>query len=574
MSSSRLRNTLSLFQKPKPRWPDPERSIGKLRGMKKGKFNCWEAEGPAKDIFEQVKPSITELLESACVPVPSSSFVMFDIFMIGETRETALPHIMFSCKRRESRKIALDAMKKSNILDQCPPGIHLGDWDYPPHIKNLQFLASTSRCKAPGMYTSQESQLIPYSCDNEFTSIPDPNILRMDQALQLVLPNSSTGPEYFRTATIGSIIALSGKRFYLAPAHVYYPRRDISLEKEAEVSSVTEDSECEFGGFDEEGEDLSDVHEVEFMRQYSLTPESSDRQDNQHLDEDGSTSEAESDCFTSAPGVERQSYTTFAADDSAYHVPNNVENHPSPPSPCPEDAFTFLKSNDLDYCLIAVHESEHHLSGLPVLSLENTAILRSGLTDVTAITGSGNLLIGVLSSRLSCIRLPNATRYINVLSVQFEESLQPGDSGSIVRDSSTGMIYGHIVAGDTSSQTAIIIPAFDVLNDIMAKYTQTNTLVEASRKIKISLENAEHPFAMHAHSVGGSERRAEIAPNTIKDFETMSQAWSGVAGSIYETDSGVDLESNPPLTMESLHQQQINLQDEDLEGVMNQKYHV
>lgn len=140
MTSSRLLSPFSIFQKPKTRWPNPEISIGKYRGMRKGKLHCWEAEGPARQVFEELTPRITSLLEIECGPVPSSSFVFCDIFMIGETKATTLPHIMFSCERRESRKAAVAAIRRSNILDQYPPGIYLGDWDYPPHLKDIRFL--------------------------------------------------------------------------------------------------------------------------------------------------------------------------------------------------------------------------------------------------------------------------------------------------------------------------------------------------------------------------------------------------------------------------------------------------
>lgn len=86
-----------------------------------------------------------------------------------------------------------------------------------------------------------------------------------------------------------------------------------------------------------------------------------------------------------------------------------------------------------------------------------------------AITGSGNILKGVLCSRSSYIRLPNSTKYINVLSVQFEGSLRPRDCGSIIRDANTGKIYGHLIAGDTDSQVAFIVQATDVLDNVMAK---------------------------------------------------------------------------------------------------------
>ncbi|KUJ15716.1 uncharacterized protein LY89DRAFT_93794 [Mollisia scopiformis] len=42
----------------------------------------------------------------------------------------------------------------------------------------------------------------------------------------------------------------------------------------------------------------------------------------------------------------------------------------------------------------------------------------------------------------------------------------PGDSGSVVLNSDTRQVYGHIVVGSTVSRTAYIIPASNILNDL------------------------------------------------------------------------------------------------------------
>ncbi|KAF7626990.1 hypothetical protein AFLA_012932 [Aspergillus flavus NRRL3357] len=607
MRSSRLRTTLSRFQKPKALWPDPERSIGKFLGIKKGNLNIWQAEGPAKEAFESITPHITELLEYSCGPVPSSSFVLFDIFMIGETRETALPHIMFSCKHCEPRKSAVAAMRKSNILEQCPPGIHLGNWDYPPHSKDPQHLASTACHKSSDFYVSQENESISSPYNNRSITVHNPYKEGMGQALQLVLQNTSTEPGYLRTATIGSIVMLSGRRFYLAPAHVRYPQSHI-LPDMVPQGSRSEDSECEFGGFDDGDESMSDSLEVEFMSQYSLTPESSDLEEDWDLDEDDSFSDVESDCLNSEVQAESPDSSIVAPSDGANYVPDDANIPSLLHPPYPEVKFPFLKSDNLDYCLIEVEETEHYMPDLPVLSQENICQLNSGSVDVLAATGSGNVLAGVLSSRVSYIRLPNGTRFVQFLSVQFEDLLQPGDSGSIVRDARTGMIYGHIVAGDIGSQTAIIIPAVDVLNDLMAKSTSTEIAsaehnpetfthqrglettskengkisVHVSRKCPFCPEDAwPHHIEKHVQRVDhisyirsaegydasllGSQisGRASIGPNTARNIEITGQTSPCGVGSVCEADPKVDLKNNSPLIAKSLHQQRPDPKDDE-----------
>jgi hypothetical protein len=153
MSSSRILAPFSsLLKKQKCPWPEPGTSVGTFSGTKKtkkGEHKCWEAKGPAQEEFQKISTEIRELLNITCDPVPSSSFVVFDIFMIVKTFETAIPHIMFPCKRRKPRKSAVKAIQNSEIVSHCPLGIALGHWDYPPHIKAPQLLGSSIKTSRP-----------------------------------------------------------------------------------------------------------------------------------------------------------------------------------------------------------------------------------------------------------------------------------------------------------------------------------------------------------------------------------------------------------------------------------------
>lgn len=298
--------------------------------MKKGKLHCWEAEGPAKQVFEELRPQITSLLEIECGPVPSSSFVLFDIFMIGETKATTLPHIMFSCKRREPRKAAVAAIRQSNILDQYPPGIYLGDWDYPPYLKDLRFLmfaphslsclssnenqpifAPQTRPSMSTLYHSAQmnagrrplSPINPpsgtgYSTPGKVDH--NPQIMQSFRALQLILWNSLIKSERLCTATIGAVMILSGRRFYLAPAHICYPQELVPAETATQVGSGSDGSECDFEGFGDADERPLDSGEADLTSRYSLTPGSSNQDADWGLSQDDSISEAQSESLTPA----------------------------------------------------------------------------------------------------------------------------------------------------------------------------------------------------------------------------------------------------------------------------------
>ena len=64
------------------------------------------------------------------------------------------------------------------------------------------------------------------------------------------------------------------------------------------------------------------------------------------------------------------------------------------------------------------------------------------------------------------IKLPRDTGYRHVWSVELEESLSSGDSGSWVVDAATGDVYGMIVAGSTELREEYVIPATEVGQDI------------------------------------------------------------------------------------------------------------
>ncbi|RDW68774.1 uncharacterized protein DSM5745_08534 [Aspergillus mulundensis] len=136
MSASRLRNTLSALHRNKETWPNPELSIGTFCGTTKDKVNYWEAQGPAREAFVNISTSIQETLNDECLRVPSSSTLVYDVYMIGKTPGKAVPHIMFSCKASESRKKAVALVRKSDILDHYP-GMELGHWESPPHLLSV-----------------------------------------------------------------------------------------------------------------------------------------------------------------------------------------------------------------------------------------------------------------------------------------------------------------------------------------------------------------------------------------------------------------------------------------------------
>ena len=73
---------------------------------------------------------------------------------------------------------------------------------------------------------------------------------------------------------------------------------------------------------------------------------------------------------------------------------------------------------------------------------------------------------GVGTGSDSSIKLGRDDKYRHVWSIEVEESLSSGDSGSWVVDATTGDVYGMIVAGSTLLREEYVIPAAEIGQDI------------------------------------------------------------------------------------------------------------
>ncbi|KAJ0423241.1 hypothetical protein BJY00DRAFT_59245 [Aspergillus carlsbadensis] len=458
MDLSRIRSPLSLLPTRKPVWPNPEASIGKFYGTIKGKYKYWEAVGPAQEAYREVCDTLQDVLNSSCDPVRCSSVVNYDIYMIGRTSMTAVPHIMFSCKQPESRKQAMAAVRKSGILIQHAPGMDLGHWVCPPHIVNLRLLASSAASRGAG------SRVPNVFCSTR--PVLDPNSPARTLAMQLVVQKRSIGgrTESQRSATIGALVEQNGKKFYLAPEHVFslpdLPYDEI-FQPQHEVADY---NDCELGAFSDDCAVTDD--EVEFMSQYSLSPAASDAEsDSESYDEDLSDGEWDDEPSDSQPALPNSEPRPVLGKSHEHETQHSqslleigcVDHHVKGPS---------IVSNELDYVLIEADPSDEAASHLPIMSRENVAVVQTDKVTVTTVTGSGRLLRGILSASPSYLRLPDSASFQKVFTVLFENHLLPGDSGSLVRDAETGLIYGHIIAGSSEARLAYIIPADAVLTDL------------------------------------------------------------------------------------------------------------
>ncbi|KAK3395175.1 hypothetical protein B0H63DRAFT_385428, partial [Podospora didyma] len=79
---------------------------------------CWEAVGPAGDMFKSLSRDIQELL--ADWEAPEDGIVGWSIYMIGPTQRSARPTLLIYGQSTVSRKSVRNLIEASKILQHYP----------------------------------------------------------------------------------------------------------------------------------------------------------------------------------------------------------------------------------------------------------------------------------------------------------------------------------------------------------------------------------------------------------------------------------------------------------------------
>lgn len=126
-------------------WPDPEASIGR-ECMNIQSYVCFEAKGPALDIFLKLAPQIQVLLDDhrdgcfmGCEEQPRT--ISYHIWMVGHQRPKAKPTLIISSKSKSQRLAAKDLIRDSGLLDQFP-GVQLKTLDKRPAVLQADYVNS------------------------------------------------------------------------------------------------------------------------------------------------------------------------------------------------------------------------------------------------------------------------------------------------------------------------------------------------------------------------------------------------------------------------------------------------
>ncbi|KAH6664905.1 hypothetical protein B0J14DRAFT_681363 [Halenospora varia] len=142
LSERRWFNLGRLATKTSP-WPNPQLSTG-TKCNRVGNQECWEAIGPAQELFAQLSQSIADLLDARVEDIEegepvAGNILTFGMYMIGRDQTTARPALIFTCRRPKPRRRAIKFIKESEILKGYPK-ISFGEGSTVPMAMGRNYL--------------------------------------------------------------------------------------------------------------------------------------------------------------------------------------------------------------------------------------------------------------------------------------------------------------------------------------------------------------------------------------------------------------------------------------------------
>ncbi|KFY12433.1 hypothetical protein V492_03884 [Pseudogymnoascus sp. VKM F-4246] len=436
---------LSLSIMPKPRWENPELSVGTPHASLDllGRYKCWSVKdgSPAHIVWKTVSKAITNLLEDQYEHLDAGgSELMVEMFMVGRKLTNSIPTILFSCESKTCRQKALVLVRKKGILTNHS-GVLMAESSKLPRPLALDEQADAP-CLSPGVYLNG-----PLRCFG--TSI-------------LIYSDEGTPP---RKATIGGIMTINHELYGGTAAHAFFPVKD-------EENTETEDLEFAFFG-DEDPYDSDSGDDEDLVEMTSKASMSSRSSQSPGTDESGYSSLA----YASSNSASVLEKSVIEAADNAT-IDMDVENT----SVKVGELFASTEAGDrLDWALVKIQS--------PPLTLQFTRLydsynkiwgeqlryprsIRDATFDVRVLvfTGSEGVVEGSLSTVTSFSLNSNSHKFQPLLMVRrLAGKFSDGDCGSWVFDKETRDVYGHIVSGYPSTGTAYIVPSVQTFEDIQQR---------------------------------------------------------------------------------------------------------
>ncbi|KAF4625861.1 hypothetical protein G7Y89_g12303 [Cudoniella acicularis] len=462
--------------KPQDRWPQPELSIGVRCAALDfwGRYKCWTLaeNGPADRMWKEASGAVIDLLQGQLDHLEAGDpELLVVMFMVGRKPTSSSPTILFISDNKRCRRKAMEFVDKKAVLNS---------------YKGV-LMAQSSRL--PKLLALGEDLDIPILPVGVYLNGPLRNF-----GTAVLVSGGSGRPG--KRATIGGPVFVGNSLFGTTTAHAFH---------QAEVTASNQypqdggDPEFAFYGLGDPyngSEEDDNLAEITSQGSYSTSSDKShSSMDMEDVQDEQSTNPQPKESAT-GPRLKSASAVNL---DASFEKFGTFDRSGS----------STLSSPGSDWALIAVENNNFRrmVSARPMeISWKGHKIIPSTITakpsptGVLICTGSDNEPVeGTLSAATAFSLRPRAKKFQQLWIVtRAEGAFSDGDCGSWVFNSINGDVYGHIVSGYPTTNTAYILPFIGVFEEVQQHFEALLSLTLkpenlASMSQKVGQSSSNHP---------------------------------------------------------------------------------
>ncbi|KAI1756614.1 hypothetical protein F4782DRAFT_483307 [Xylaria castorea] len=459
-------------------YPYAASSTGPYRGLLVRKYPCWDAQGPARDIFtSDIAGRIKTFLEQCLLE--SNSFVGFSLFMVGKLPEKTKPTIMIVSDDKPRRKAAFQIVKSKNILTMYP-GFELGHCSVAAEFEDLKQLGSDTALSTSGdscedvRYLDDEFEpgaevrglLSTEVCALEYPSWRKPTRLYFQTS-----PNSHS--HNAATATCGGLLYIENELYALTMAHAIHPIRHAIMSPEPHDDSSSQSDDFEITGMDDWDED-----EEEDTKTLTAITSPGSKTSSENSDSEESLLKPCDSHLSSETGIKSRVGTESSIVHEEDCIVENYEESEEEEEEDDDDDYIFdmcepigsVVSVDeaLDIAVIKMRPNEPMTLSF-FNPIDTRLLVDSDPTDTSIVikTTHHPEIRGERSTMPFYTRLPGKSNFLELYSVQLSTPVRHGDSGSWAFDGK-GKLVGFVIAGNPKTGLCLLLPSRTALLSVLS----------------------------------------------------------------------------------------------------------
>lgn len=441
----------------------------------RGRVDCWEAIGEARREFnEELRKQIRDYLKDNSDKLQdSTAYVGWSLFMIGPSMQRTKPTVMFVSDDKAARREAFRLIKDSTVMKSYP-GFELGHMPLSLEFENLQPLGGSAQDKEKGGESAASHSAI-YLSDVFARDVAGSTErwVYLDPYARFV--DHSAGQSPRRSATVGVAASFGDKTLLLTVDHIFDTKNGVNNSYSQRIPDPEDgDDDCEITGLDSHGGGDAGDDLIDITSRGSMTPQS-DVSDSADRDCDNGAS-----IFSSGSTIDMTDHAA-AVQTRLEALQIHQDTEPAPRGPfhplIPQLGLSqplhlgkiAMSSPALDCAFIEAPDEALSSHGLDATRIRTSAISLQDFerhtepeprdAAVTTITRTGQLIWGTLSGTPTEVRLPHGRDFREVWTARMSSPLSLGDCGAVVRDAVSGRIFGHVIAGSTTSGLVMVVPA-------------------------------------------------------------------------------------------------------------------